>query len=218
MADTLVAFFILLAMIAIDNTDTNKRYIIVCTAMLGCCLWAKNEGIVLTILFFLFYGKELLLKGAYRYSVIGIGLPIVMYAIFKIGFAPQNDIIESQGKTTLSLFTQPERYKIIYTAWKDSINAHYYTIACVVTLCILLAIVRGKLPDRRILFILSVCVAYSLVYLITPHDLGWHLKTSIDRLIHQLMPVSVYTVLMYLTNVSFFNFRARFGAGQQSPA
>jgi len=214
MADTLIAFFLLLAVIAVDNIETDKRYIIVCAAMLGCCLWTKNEGAVLAILFTMFFYKDLLLKGAYKYSLIGIAIPLTVYVIFKLGFAPQNDILESQNKTTLSLLTEPERYKMIYTAWKDSFNAHYYAIACMVALCILIMLIRRILPDKRILFILSACIAYSLVYLISPHDLEWHLKTSIDRLIHQLMPISVYASLMYLTNTTFFNFRARFGAGQ----
>ena len=218
MADTLVAFFLLLAMIAIDNTETDKRYVVVCAAMLGCCLWTKNEGIVLSTLFLLFFYKNLLLKGAYKYSIIGIAIPLAIYTIFKLGFAPQNDILESQNRTTISLFTEPDRYKMIYTAWKDRINAHYYTIVCGVALCLLLSIVRRTQPDKKILFILSAVAAYSLVYLITPRDLGWHLKTSIDRLIHQLMPTSIYAILMYLTNTTFFNFRARFGAGQQFPA
>ena len=217
MADTLLAFFLLLAMIAVDNIETDKRYVVVCAAMLGCCLWTKNEGIALSTLFLLFFYKNLLSNGTYKFTLIGITIPVVIYAIFKLGFAPQNDILESQSKSSLRLFTEPERYKMIYTAWKDSINAHYYTIACAVALCILLAIIRRTWPDKKILFILSACAAYSLVYLITPHDLGWHLKTSIDRLIHQLMPASIYATLMYLTNTTFFNFRARFGAGQQFP-
>lgn len=217
MADTMIAFFLLLAMIAIDNIDNDKRYRIVSAAMLGCCIWTKNEGIMLALLFLLFFYKELLYKKAYRDTLIGIALPLIAYVIFKTGFATQNDIMGSQSSSTLSLFADTERYKLIFTAWKDSINMHYYTISCVVALCILLAVLRGKFPDRKISFVFAACIAYSVVYMITPHDLSWHLKTSIDRLIHQLMPASAYACIVYLANTSFFNFRARFVTNPQSP-
>lgn len=218
MADTLIAFFLLLAMIAIDNIESDKRFRIVSATMLGCCIWTKNEGIVLALLFLLFFYTELLYKKAYRDTLIGFALPLTAYFIFKIGFATQNDIMESQNSSTLSLFTKPERYRLIFTAWKESINMHYYTIGCTVAFCILVAVIRGKLPDRRINFILAACIAYSAVYMISPHDLSWHLMTSIDRLIHQLMPASIYACVVYLTSSSFFNFRARFVTNQQSPA
>lgn len=214
MADTPLALFLLLAMIAIDNIESDNRYTVVSAAMLGCCIWTKNEGLVLAILFPLFFYKDFFTKKTYKYTLAGLALPLTAYVIFKIRFAPQNDILQSQGKSTLEFFTDKERYRLIYTAWKNSINLHYYTVACAVTLCVLLAIIRRKFPDRRIAFVLCACIAYCVVYIVTPHDLEWHLKTSVDRLIHQLMPVSIYASLMYITSGSFFNFRARFVTNQ----
>ncbi|MBS1774039.1 MAG: hypothetical protein JST82_14365 [Bacteroidetes bacterium] len=217
MADTLLAFFLLLAIIAIDHVEEDKKYIILSTAMIGCCIWAKNEGAVLAILYTAFYYKELLSKGTYKYSLIGIAIPLIAYGIFKLGFAPGNDIVNTQGADTLNKLTDWQRYKTIYNYWNDNIHAHYYTITCTIMLCVLLGLIKSKIPDKKIMFILSVCIAYSMVYLISPHDLDWHLKTSLYRLIHQLMPSAIYISVIYLAGSNPINFRARFATNQQRP-
>jgi hypothetical protein len=39
---------------------------------------------------------------------------------------------------------------------------------------------------------------YFLVYVATPHDLTWHLKSSADRLLLHLWPLGIWTVFLYL--------------------
>jgi len=60
-ADVPLSFFFLCAFTARDEAiETQSRaYIAICGAMLGCCLWTKNEGSMLVILFLLFNGRKL---------------------------------------------------------------------------------------------------------------------------------------------------------------
>jgi len=39
---------------------------------------------------------------------------------------------------------------------------------------------------------------YFFVYLATPHDVVWHVKSSMDRLLTQLWPSFLLTVFLYL--------------------
>jgi hypothetical protein len=43
-------------------------------------------------------------------------------------------------------------------------------------------------------------VGYFFVYIITPHDLTWHLKTSSGRLFLQLLPSATFLFFMTIAN------------------
>ncbi len=49
-----------------------------------------------------------------------------------------------------------------------------------------------------VLTVLITALSYYVVYLITPHDLGWHLKTSADRLFMHLWPSWVLLVFLVI--------------------
>jgi len=60
---------------------------------------------------------------------------------------------------------------------------------------------RGGRVESRVLpagVIGLVCAGYYGIYLTTPHDLEWHLATSLDRLIVQLWPMVVFTTFLQL--------------------
>jgi hypothetical protein len=42
-------------------------------------------------------------------------------------------------------------------------------------------------------------IGYFFVYVTTPHDLAWHLRTSLDRLVLQLLPGIVFVAIAALT-------------------
>jgi len=45
---------------------------------------------------------------------------------------------------------------------------------------------------------LIIACGYFMIYVITPHDLKWHIDTSIDRLMIQLLPMIVFGSFLYL--------------------
>lgn len=212
LADNLIAFFLLCAMIAADNCEADKKHITISTAMLGLCMWTKNEGIMLSLLFVLFYRKEFFQKAHIKYSLTGFALPIITLLVFKTFYAPSNDIVSGQGDNTIQKLLTLNRYDTIYTAIKKLVLENYYALTCLMALHILIRVITKRLPDKRILFILSACCAYFLVYVITPLDLNWHLFTSLNRIIHQIIPITVYTLIIIYSETFNFRFRTAFAA------
>ena len=190
MADTMLAFFFLAAFVCFDYARENRQMIIISSAFLGLCMWTKNEGIMLAVVFVLFNARVFMLE--WKRVLYGLGLPLIALLIFKIGYAPATDLVARQSADTLDNITDWGRYQQIYHSWIDTINEHYKTLKYLVVLYILYCMLRRKLPDRRLLVILTCLASYFMIYIFSHQDLEWHLFTSAHRLLHQLMPVVVY--------------------------
>ncbi|HEY1031263.1 MAG TPA: hypothetical protein VGD89_05785 [Flavipsychrobacter sp.] len=214
LADVLLAFFYLSASIAVDGIKEDKKMAAVTAFLLGAAMWTKNEGIPFACLFCAFHARTLFLKQNIRYTLSGIALPLLTLLFFKITYAPANDIVNGQDQSTFARLTDISRYKLVYHSFRDAIYQYFYFPACAVCLSILVALVRNKMPGMNVLLVLACCLCYLLVYIITPIDLEWHLQTSIQRVLMQLMPMAMYASPMYFTGNSIFRFRATFLQGR----
>lgn len=217
LADTLLALFFMSAFIAVDGSESDNRYIVLCTAMLGCCAWTKNEGIVLSIVFMVFYWRTLFDRKNLKYTFIGLSPFLLVLLIFKGFYAPGNDLVTSQHGDALNKIMNGARYKTVWLAFKESVSNYYYLPACGVALTVLISIVRRRVLPKAISVILACCFIYLLVYIVTPLDLEWHLKTSIDRVLYQLIPATLYTLVMYFTGGSLIRLRGGFSSIRSFP-
>lgn len=214
LADSLVGFFTLLAIIAAEHIESDKRYAAITTSMLGLCMFTKNEGLLISLLFMAFYFKPLFKKGNIKYTIAGIALPALALLLFKMMYAPHNDILSAQGADTFTKLTDWNRYDLVISAFRKHINEYYYTIACLFALHFLLRIIGRKAPDKRLLFVFTALCAYIIVYVLTPKDLEWHVNTSLNRLVHQMIPTTVYALIMVYSNTFSFRFRSAFAQNQ----
>jgi len=190
MADTMLAFFFLAAFICFDYAREDKQMMILASAFLGLCMWTKNEGIMLALVFVLFHGRVFISE--WRRVLYGVGLPLAALLIFKLCYAPANDLISRQSAETINNLSDWARYQQIYRSWMDTINEHYISPKYLVIVYLLYCLLRRKLPDKRLLIILTCLAGYFMVYVFSHQDLDWHLFTSAHRLLHQLMPAVVY--------------------------
>lgn len=193
LADTMLGFFFLAAIICIDHGQEDKRMLGFSAFFLGCCMWTKNEGIVLAGIFILFHLREFFSRHTIRYFIIGIAFPSLVLLLFKLGFAPKNDIISAQGNDTLQLIGQQSRYQLIYDFFRKNLNDHFRTVKRGVIIYVIIAAISRRV-DKHFLMILCCLAAYMFIYVITPNDLEWHLFTSLYRLMHQLMPAMMYVI------------------------
>lgn len=192
-ADTLLAFFFLCAFIAIDHQELRES-LIISGFMLGCCMWTKNEGVLLAVVFTLFYLPMLLKTGLLRYFAAGIALPLVVWAVFKLLYAPSNDMVSGQGSNTWQYLFQPERYELIREFLNNNLMLKFKVIFYGVVIYFALCILFRRTPGKQLLIVLACLAAYMIIYIVTPHDLEWHLFTSQHRLLHQLLPVTLYAL------------------------
>jgi hypothetical protein len=76
-------------------------------------------------------------------------------------------------------------------------------------LLIYLLIMGTSVPKEQAKSILSLSLrlallagSYFVVYLLTPHDLAWHLSTSINRLLSQIMPSLLFLYFLVVSPLS----------------
>lgn len=215
LADVPLAFFFLSTCILFyryhGGKAQNKGYLFLAGFMAACAAWTKNEG----QLFILSVILAILLTG-FRYSrvfaaireisVFSLGaLPILaVLFIFKFGFAPPNDLISGQNyEATIARLLDINRLLIVI-----KYGLHYLVKALgayIVILPLSLFLWGGALSekDRRglllpALTLLEQASGYVLVYMMTPHDLNWHLSTSMSRLIVQLIPTLCFILFMVI--------------------
>ena len=194
-ADVPLSFFFLCAFTSRDNAaETGQSsYITICGAMLGCCLWTKNEGSMLALVFVLFHLRSLFIsRHTFLSFVAGIALPLFCLVLFKAIYAPGNDLIEGQQESVFSLLTDTHRYKTIAAYCLKHLRPECYIIFGSLLVWVLFSVFK-KLSISKDLLLIAACIAgYLLVYLLTPRDLDWHLSNSIDRVLLHLMPATVY--------------------------
>jgi len=200
-ADTMLAFFFLAALVCMNYAEENKKYISLAAAFLGCCMWTKNEGIVLAVIFCLFYIDVLFAPRNIKYTLGGIALPFAALLTFKLAYAPANDMVAGQAKTKLSELLTLPRAKMIWDFFKVNLGKHFTYIKPAFCLYILACIMQRKWPERQMWLLICCMLAYFLIYMITPRDLEWQLATSQDRLMHQLMPAMMYVIVSKLAEI-----------------
>jgi hypothetical protein len=138
-------------------------------------------------------------------------------AVFKLHLAPSSDIFAGQGlQPVIERLTDWPRYGQILAAYVQT--ALTFTqgivniregfrfnpgVAGVVLLGLYLILmgVRTQGQDRPALLTAATVLIFMLtgyfgIYLITPHDLHWHLLTSLNRLFIQLWPGAIFLCFM----------------------
>lgn len=200
-ADTALPFFILCALLCLHGFTDRRMGVLFAALALGCCAWTKNEGLMLTAVFVLLYFRELFAGGNAKFFALGAALPLLTLAIFKGVYAPANDMLGGLSPGALRQLTDVNRYRLIFVSVSEQAGLHFAYMKYLAALLIAACIVSGKWPDRNIAFVLIALAVYVLTYALTYLDLEWHLHTSMERLLHQLMPVAVYSIAGSLADV-----------------
>lgn len=195
LADILLSLFFLLAIISLNNAKQHPKLILLAALFTGLCVWTKNEGIVLACFIVLFHFRQFFSKKSLKPSILGLTMPILSLLLFKYLCATPNDLLSTERQPIWELITTASRYEMIYDSFVGNLNLHFKSIQYASILFALLAILRWKkLQLRQLIMIIVICLAMMSVYLISPHDLEWHLATSQNRLILQLLPAFVYVL------------------------
>jgi hypothetical protein len=207
-ADVPLGFFFLLTMVLLAFYDRTspKSYALLFLAGIsaGFSAWTKNEGLLFLISIIAAHSLVIIrMKGWKTLSkemvAFFIGLiPVLLIIIYlKIYIAPANDLLSAQGFTTFSKLIDPARYFLILKEYIiTGITFTRYGLPLLAIYLLLLGINR-KLKDNiivktAIITLVLMLAGYFFVYVTTPQDLSWHLKTSLNRLFLQLWPSVIF--------------------------
>ncbi len=212
LADIPLAFFILatMALFTVKDQGTgDKSYLsLLAGVTASCAAWTKNEGllflvVVMAVRFCIPWrhrsGRSHLNELVFfLFGVVPI-LSIVFF--FKLHFAPPNDLFNiGTSQLVLNYLLDISRYSVIAAAYIKEIIffGNGILLAFIAYYCF-----SG--PDREnkiilspsLLVLLLMLFGYFAVFLITPHDLKWHLQT-LDRLLLQLWPLAVFAYFLFV--------------------
>lgn len=168
----------------------------------GLAAWTKNEGLLFVLVSFL----GLLLAGRNKITAVllpyleGLAIPMLVVLYFKYVIAPENDIFSLGGGNTAALIADLSRYRLIIQAFfKEMWTYTGRPISLILLLAIYAAILRFDPPPRTqagaraiaAIVVLQI-LGYCAIYVLTPHDLAWHLNFSFTRLIFHVYPAALF--------------------------
>ncbi len=207
-ADVPFAYFICSAIVLFvlkeHYTQNSRGLILLAGLFTGCALWTKNEGWLLFIVTMLYFILPFIMmtKRDHLKVAIAFGTGVFPFLcitlFFKIKFAPQNDVINTNTLYDMwQSISNISSYLEIGKAFLKEIVTFSYGILFFLGAYFWLSKADNgfnselniKPPLMMLLLMLS---GYFFVYVITPHDLQWHIDSSLNRLLLQLWPSTVF--------------------------
>ena len=215
-ADVPLAFFFLATVVflALDGRHgaAGNRFAMLAGVAAGLGMWTKNEG----LLFTLAVGLGLLLAGGAggwptsRRRVLAFGagvLPMLLLAAgFKIAFAPPNDLLSTLGvQRTLGRLTAPSRYYLVAREYVSHVasfgNNGFGSAGWVLTAYFLgLGVNRTEVGRPWVgavaAALVLVLAGHFMVFVSMADELSRLLASSLDRLLLQLWPSTLFLYFM----------------------
>ncbi|MBS1590020.1 MAG: hypothetical protein JST52_10455, partial [Bacteroidetes bacterium] len=120
-ADIILAFALLSSFVSMYHyqKDRSRGTLFLWAAGMGMCLWVKNEGIALAVAFFMVYLPVIFRNRENWAALLGIVPFLAALLIFKIGYAPSNDIVSSLAPETLRKLSDGSRYRTVWIGFSD---------------------------------------------------------------------------------------------------
>ena len=216
-ADVPLAFFILCVCVLFclsARFSDNYGYYILAGIAMGCAAWTKNEGLLFIALTLLCHLVITVGKNGFRaylreIAYLGAGfVPLfVIVVVVKLKYSSPNDLISAQNMSFLfSTITDSSRYFFIAATFYSRmmyLGKIFFPVPIILILYLLFigTDIKREYREKLILLItilfLMLC-GYALIYLGTPYDLEFHLRTSLDRLLIHVWPSLIFCYFIFV--------------------
>ena len=193
-ADQWLALFFLQAFVTKDayKATGEARYLVFTGAFLALAGWTKNEGLLLALIFALFYFRVFVKPATLKYLLAGVCVPAIAWLVFKLWYAPATDLVAQTSVSSLELLKDSARTDLIRQYLERYLKESFCYHKIALLLYAIHCVWERKLPSKD-LVIIAVCLGgYLMVYQLTPMDLEWHIHTSMSRLLFQPSPAFIY--------------------------
>lgn len=207
-ADLPEAYYFLASagLIPIFLSGRDKEVPILAGFMTGLAAWTKNEGLTFVLvsglawtLIWYRFGE----KSALRCFLAGLAFPAIVVLLFKVFLAPQNDLFVDR-QTAFTLLLDVDRFQFILSRsalgfWNVGDGLINF-VAILAVYALLTGKTRYSIQGMALvlLVVLAQLAFYFLAYMISPHDLDWHVRTSLSRLYLHVLPLMLLCLFMQL--------------------
>jgi len=214
-ADTLIALHMLSAVVLFYGyLKTYQNGLLILAGFLtGSSAWVKNEGLlfvaVFTIVCILAIWKQGIKWRTFKWFVLGSALPLLIVLAYKITVNWQSDLF-SVKNSFVKQFLDISRWQIIGQSFVTHIAGYgNWPVSALIILLVYAAVVgiaREETSHQLWLFLVLAgqLAGYFCIYLITPHELSLHIKTSIDRLVIHLYPLIIFWGFVAIRSPNLF--------------
>ncbi|MEX2661218.1 MAG: glycosyltransferase family 39 protein [Vicinamibacterales bacterium] len=206
-ADVPLAFFYLLTIALAAEAERSRSggAWLLAGAAAGLAMWTKNEGAAFWLISAGALGTAALRGGTGRplrgpALFLTVSLPLVAALIaFKTSIGLSNDVVNTTTAGMLwARLADTDRVVLVLSAIGRELwfgGAEWVGVLPVLGLYLLAQgwtrPIEAVVARAGVIVVLTLAV-YTAVYLATPHDLAWHLRTSLDRVILQLLPTVIW--------------------------
>jgi Dolichyl-phosphate-mannose-protein mannosyltransferase len=196
-----------------DAVQEHRGWLVMSGLMTGFAAWTKPEGLLFVLVILVV--RSLIVSVArgpkiwlleFRTFLLGLLPVLVLVLYFKFHMVGAvSDLI--QGQTTGSFLQRAlsaSRYVTTAKAFAGQLlgfGGWVVMLPPLLLMYLLLVGVNRKRQDASAIFtglliLVVMSGGYFMVYVVTPHDLAWHLKFSIDRVLMQLWPLALFTFFL----------------------
>lgn len=209
MADGFISLYMLSAIIMLYGylRSSQPGFLFLAGLAAGYSAWIKNEGLLFVCVFLviviLMVWKQNVERSAKKWIAGGLAAPLLITAAYKVVIGTPSDLFSGDQSITAQLI-DIQRWWIIARDFSTNILRYGNWPVSVVFVLVVYALLMGfdrKESSRQIwllLIILGQFAGYFVIYLITPHDLAWHISTSMDRLVSHLFPMIIFWLFVAL--------------------
>ncbi len=215
-ADIPMGFFVLATLVCIVFSERvpsgAARLVFLAGLMAGLAAWTKNEGTLFALVLVASYLIVVARASGWKISLrrggflVGGIVPTALLLIgFKMWLAPGNDLLSSlELSSSMDKLIDPLRYGYVIRRFAAQLfDMGDWLLSAPVILGIYMVGAGGKVEavDRPGIAAASLTLSlllmgYFLVYVITPHELTWHIDTSLYRLALHVWPSMLFVFFM----------------------
>jgi len=207
--DAPLSFYILSTIVLFSLKDhypnLSSRLLFLAGLTASCAAWTKNEGLLFLVLIILIRfiaeirrHNWLGIFNQFFYFFMGTSFLMSTLVYFKLNFAIQNDLVNKANLSKLSVYIlDGDRYlKVLLGITKYIFTFNDHIAILLIVYFLISGVARSSFVKKgvasHLLLMLFMLGGYAFSYFISPHDLTWHMGSSLRRLIVQLWPTWVF--------------------------
>ena len=210
MADVPLASYTLLAVTLLAVREPRVIHLALAGAAMGFAAWTKNEGLLTAsalpscyVIVRLRRDGFTVARRAAVHLAIGLAPILGLLVLFKLLLSPESDLVAAllRRDAPMSWADWPRIKLVVGSMARGAASWGDWPVGSPMWLLVVLMLAprrRTPRPEPAVLatglYLVVLLAAFCFVYVTTPYEVTWHLRTSWSRLIAQMWPTLVWCV------------------------